>query len=319
MSNPTTPGLGTVFYYPRHSGPRDLVTITRDLADGPFDHLFLTETYTEIFTTAAAMVDAAGDRLTLGTAISNIYFHHPYEMAMAVANLAHLTQGRFVLGVGTGHQEVNVSGLGLDMAKPVTYMREYLDVLRACLDSGGAPVDVTRSGFQVTGLTLPWGKEEAGRVPVILGVLGDPMTRLAATSADGVVLSHATPQRVRQVRELLGPDARIYAIINVVVEESRERGRDRIRPFVSRYTRFPFYRALYERSGVTVAPDGSIGDDGLDQLAIAGPTAYVRERVAEFREAGVDLPVLSPAGALDPQGTEDLRRTYDDFATAIAG
>lgn len=319
MSNDTAPGLGTVFYYPRHTGPRDLVTITRDLADGPFDHLFLTETYTEIFTTAAAMVEAAGDRMTLGTAISNIYFHHPYEMAMAVANLAHLTDGRFVLGLGTGHQEVNVAGLGLDMAKPVTYMREYLDVLQACLRSGGQPVDITRTHFQVTGLTLPWGKEEAARVPLILGVLGDPMTKLAGAATDGVVLSHATPQRVRQVRELLGPDSRIYAIVNVVVDESRDRGRERIRPFVSRYTRFPFYRALYERSGVTLAPDGSIGDDGLDQLAIAGPTSYVRERVLEFREAGVDVPILSPAGALDPQGTEDLRRTYDAFATAIAG
>lgn len=319
MTHDNARSLGTVFYYPRHAGPRDLVTITRDLADGPFDHLFLTETYTEIFTTAAAMVEAAGDRITLGTAVSNIYFHHPYEMAMAVANLAHLTGGRFVLGLGTGHQEVNVAGLGLDMTKPVTYMREYLEVLGACLRSQGEPVDITRTNFQVTGLTLPWGKEEAAQVPVILGVLGDPMTKLAAQAASGVVLSHATPQRVRQVRELLGPDARIYAIINVVVDDSRDRGRERIRPFVSRYTRFPFYRALYERSGVTVEPDGSIGDDGLDQLAIAGPTSYVRERVEEFCEAGVDIPILSPAGALDPQGTEDLRRTYDAFSTAIAG
>lgn len=311
--------LGTIFYYPRHTGPADVVRIARDLREGPFDHLFLTETYQEIFTTAAAMVEAVGDRITLGTAVSNVYFHHPYEMAMAVANLAHLTQSRFVLGIGTGHQEVNVRGLGLDMDKPVTYAREYLDVLRACLRSGGEPVDITRSRFQVTGLTLPWGRRETPRVPVILGVLGDPMARLAAKAGDGVVLSHATPERVRQVREILGPDSRVYAVINVVVDADRMVARERIRPFVSRYTRFPFYRALYEKSGVEVHDDGGIADEGLDKLAIAGPRSYVRERVAAFREAGVDVPILSPAASLDPQGSEDLRAMYGDFAADVVG
>lgn len=318
--------LGTIFYYPRHQGPRDIKKITAEVAGGPFDHIFLTETYSEIFSTAAALTDVVGEKLTLGTAVSNIYFHHPYEMAMAVANVANLTEGRFVLGIGTGHQEVNVAGLGLDMAKPLTYMRHYLHALHACLKSKGAPIQVRNPEFQVTGLPLSWGNQEAATVPVILGALGDPMCRLAASAADGVVLSHASCARAAEVARLLAehrpvgaPKARIYAIVNVLIDESRTRAREAIRPLVSRYTRFPFYQALYRKSGIEIRPDGSLSDAGVDQISIAGPPSYVRERVAEFREAGVDVPILSPAAALDPQGGGDLHRIYAEFASKVAG
>ncbi|MFY1698367.1 MULTISPECIES: LLM class flavin-dependent oxidoreductase [unclassified Solwaraspora] len=321
-----TADLGTIFYYPRHRGPRDLVRISAELAGGPFDHLFLTETYSEIFSTAAALTSVVGPEITLGTAVSNVYFHHPYEMAMAVANVADLTGGRFVLGLGTGHQEVNVAGLGLDMDRPLTYLRRYVEVLRACLTSGGAPIQVRNPSFQVTGLPLPWGHREAADVPLILGALGDPMCKLAGSAADGVVLSHASASRASDVAALLAanrpadaPRAKVYAIVNVIVDESRDRARDIIRPFVSRYTRFPFYRALYQASGVEILPDGSISDAGIDQVAIAGPRSYVRERVAAFREAGVDVPILSPASVLDPQGDGDPARAYAEFAADVAG
>ncbi|MFV2019969.1 LLM class flavin-dependent oxidoreductase [Micromonospora sp. LOL_023] len=318
--------LGTIFYYPRHRGPRDLVRISGELAGGPFDHIFLTETYSEIFSTAAALTSVLGPDITLGTAVSNIYFHHPYEMAMAVANLADLTDGRFVLGLGTGHQEVNVTGLGMDMDRPLTYMRHYVEALRACLTSGGAPIQVRNPSFQVTGLPLPWGHREAARVPIILGALGDPMCKLAGAATDGVVLSHASASRATAVAATLaaqrppGADkATVYAIVNVIVDESRDRAREIIRPFVSRYTRFPFYRALYQASGVEILPDGSISDAGVDQVAIAGPRSYVRERVAALREAGVDVPILSPAAVLDPQGDAEPARVYAEFAADVTG
>lgn len=317
--------LGTIFYYPRHRGPRDIKKITAEIAGGPFDHIFLTETYSEIFTTVAALTDVVDETVTLGTSVSNIYFHHPYEMAMAVANLANLTGGRFVLGIGTGHQEVNVAGLGFDMAKPLTYMRHYVEVLRACLTSRGKPIHVRNPEFQVTGLPLPWGNEEAADVPIILGALGDPMVRLAAAVADGVVLSHASASRVAEVVRVLAdhrpagaPKATVYAIVNVLIDDSRDRAREAIRPLVSRYTRFPFYQALYRKSGIEIRPDGRLSDAGVDQVSFAGPASYIRERVAEFREAGADVVILSPAVALDPQGQADLHRVYADFAATIA-
>src|SRR5690606_25068711 len=186
-------------------------------------------------------------------------------------------------------------------------------------------IQVRNAAFQVTGLPLPWGKQEAAQVPIILGALGDPMVRLAATVADGVVLSHATSSRAADVAHLLAehrpagaPKAKVYAIVNVLIDDSRDRARDAIRPLVSRYTRFPFYQALYRKSGIEIRPDGSLSDAGVDQVSIAGPPSYAQERVAEFREAGVDVVILSPAVALDPQGQADLRRVYADFAATVA-
>ena len=54
----------------------------------------------------------------------------------------------------------------------------------------------------------------------------------------------------------------------------------------------------------------------LDSLAIGGPPEYARERLDEYREAGVDVPILSPIGTL-PRPTPadpDLFATFDGLA-----
>jgi alkanesulfonate monooxygenase SsuD/methylene tetrahydromethanopterin reductase-like flavin-dependent oxidoreductase (luciferase family) len=58
-----------------------------------FTHAVLTEAYTEAMTAVAAAA-AATQRVELVTGIVNIYWRHPYALAMAAANVAAVSGGR---------------------------------------------------------------------------------------------------------------------------------------------------------------------------------------------------------------------------------
>src|SRR5215470_6330071 len=54
----------------------------------------------------------------------------PVLTALSAMALAEYTQGRFVLGIGTGPLDWNKQWHGLEVPKPVARMREYIECLR---------------------------------------------------------------------------------------------------------------------------------------------------------------------------------------------
>src|SRR5262249_18420743 len=62
-----------------------------------------------------------------------IYPRHPVLLGQEALTLADISGGRFRLGIGVSHRPSMLSGLGLDMGRPLEAMREYVAVLRAAL------------------------------------------------------------------------------------------------------------------------------------------------------------------------------------------
>src|SRR5205807_6627263 len=89
------------------------------------------------------------------------------------------TGGRFILGLGTGHREMN-STLGIEMGEPLVRMREVVSALRKSLDGG-------RTGPRV-----------ANRLPIYLAGVSRPMVKLAGEIGDGVIFNFFPPARVKQ-------------------------------------------------------------------------------------------------------------------------
>ncbi len=76
--------------------------------------------------TAITWLAAHTTRLLLGTSVSVLPYRHPLQTARVGANLADLSHGRFVLGVGSGwsQQEYAALGVPFDRRGPIT--DEYL-------------------------------------------------------------------------------------------------------------------------------------------------------------------------------------------------
>ena len=80
----------------------------------------------DIFLAAAA---TRTKRIRLGTAVINLSYHHPFDVAERMAFLDHLAYGRVMLGCGPGVLAPDIQLFGLDPAELRPMMNESLDII----------------------------------------------------------------------------------------------------------------------------------------------------------------------------------------------
>jgi alkanesulfonate monooxygenase SsuD/methylene tetrahydromethanopterin reductase-like flavin-dependent oxidoreductase (luciferase family) len=323
MTKPT----GLAFFQRGLDDAQEFVSLIQDLErNSDFSHAVFTEAYTEAMTAVAAAAQAT-HRVQLMTGIANIYWRHPYTLAMAAANVSAVSNQRFTLGLGTGHQPVNVAGLNYNMSKPVQRMRDYVEVLRECfaIQTPDDFVDVATSTYRASQVRFGW---PGGNVPLVIGALGDHMVRLAGEVADGVVLSLAARARIADVKTLLAEgaaksgrnttDCTISSFVNTVIRDSRDQARPLLRQTIEGYLRLPYYAKAFAPYGYSF--EKGISDAQIDAVGIAGPREYALDWIAEYRELGIELPILSPCGVftLPKPFDTDTQATYRLLADIAA-
>src|ERR1700730_17092928 len=112
-----------------------IVEWTKQAEDAGFDGVFMTEANNDSLACCLGL-GFNTRRITLGTAITNIYLRHPNLLANEASALTEFPGGRFILGLGPGHRPAN-SALGIDMggvADPMKKMRDTVATLRRMLD-----------------------------------------------------------------------------------------------------------------------------------------------------------------------------------------
>jgi alkanesulfonate monooxygenase SsuD/methylene tetrahydromethanopterin reductase-like flavin-dependent oxidoreductase (luciferase family) len=123
----------------------------------------------------------------------------PLALANQAATVGQLSDGRFILGIGTGGYGPGFwASVGMPN-RPVAVMRDYLTVVRALL--AGETVTYDGPALRLREASLALGG--LARVPVYLGALGSQMLRLAGELADGALLNWATTDRIAESRSRL--------------------------------------------------------------------------------------------------------------------
>ncbi len=75
----------------------------------------------------------ATKRIKLGTGIVNVFSRSPGLIAMSAATLDEISEGRFILGIGTSGQRVIEGFHGRAFDKPLTQTRDVIRVVRTLL------------------------------------------------------------------------------------------------------------------------------------------------------------------------------------------
>jgi alkanesulfonate monooxygenase SsuD/methylene tetrahydromethanopterin reductase-like flavin-dependent oxidoreductase (luciferase family) len=249
--------------------------------------------------TTFAVAAATTDRIRLGTSILPIYPIHPVALAAQVLSVEGLAPGRFRLGVGTSHRPMMEGTFGLRMERPLSYLREYLTVLRGLLWEGA----VGHAGPFLTGNgTLPKGIAPP-RTPILMSALRHNAFTLAGEMSDGAI-SWVTPVRylietaipaMERGAETAGRDERppLVAHVSVAMSSDREAARNAFRAQFPIYSKLPFYAAMFADAGYPVTASQEMSDGLVDVLCISGTEAEVRERLLGMREAGLDELIVS--------------------------
>ena len=269
-----------------------------------------------------AAYGAVTGRLGLGNGVVPIYPRHPVAMAQAALTLAELTSGRFRLGIGISHRASMDAMLGVPITDPMTFLREYVAVLRGALGAG--------SDFQGKHFRVRWSLAVPTRPPappIYLAALGPKMCELAGEIADGAILWLTSPEYVRDVarpaiergrqragRTLEGFE--IVAAVPVAVTDDRATALAAFRAELARYVALPFYRAMMEASGLgddvrAYDRDGAVPASMAEALGAVGDAAAARTFVDAYRKAGVTLPAVRPITFPDAPW---YRRTLEDLA-----
>ena len=152
------------------------------------------------FRSAVAILSAVSintNRIHLGTCILNPYTMNPAEIAMAAGTLDELSEGRFILGLSAGASSF-LEWVGLKHDRPVAYLRECVETIRALLDN-----ESTTGGTDF----LKWTEHSSlkfqvkHRVPIYVGGVGPNIQALAGEVADGLLPLLLPPESYFSARD----------------------------------------------------------------------------------------------------------------------
>lgn len=155
----------------------------RDVEAAGFSHLWITDSslharYVYSYLTLAALNSR---RLLLGTGVTHPFTRHPAINVNAIATLDEISEGRAILGVGTGDRPT--AELGFSPARVQT-VREMIDVARRLM--AGETLDYEASTFRLANAHLHYKHRD--RVPIYIACSGPRMLALAGEVADGVIV-----------------------------------------------------------------------------------------------------------------------------------
>ena len=242
------------------------------------DHLVFHRPILEA-TTALAVLAGATDRIRLGSAILNPTLRPVTWLAKHLATLEALAPGRLLLGVGLGGEyEPEFRAAGVDPRTRARRLDEALELLprlmagEAVRHAGAYEVDCP--GLAPAPGALP---------PVLVGGRSEAALRRAARFGDAWLPMWMEPEQVASGRARLAelaaehgrpaPGVALVAFVNA--GEQRLRARAEAADLIRRQYGMPFER--------------------VERWALLGSVEEIAERLAAYREAGVDGFCLSPA------------------------
>lgn len=322
----------------------DQLEIVQEAERLGYDSVWTAEAYGSDAATILGWIAGQTTKIRIGSAIFQIPGRSAAMTAMTAATLDQLSDGRFILGLGTSGPQVSEGWHGVRFGKQLSRTREYVDVLRMAL----ARERVEYHGESID-LPLPDGPGKAlkltiapvqERIPIFIAAIGPKNTQLAAEIADGVIPTLFSPEHVRVIRDEIQAgvdragegktidDVEIAPTVQAFVGDDMTEARNLMRPFLGLYIGGMgsrdknFYNQLVRRYGFEDAAQevqdlylsgkkdeamAALPDDLIDTVALCGPRDVVRERLRAYKDAGVGTLGISPMSWTKDGRIEQLR------------
>ena len=206
--------------------------------------------------------------LKVATGIVNIWTAAAKPVAESFHRINTAYPGRFLLGIGAGHPEAQAQ-----YRKPYEALVSYLDEL----DEYGVPANQR-----------------------VLAALGPRVLKLSAERSAGAHPANATPEHAAQARAIIGPNALLAPVHNVVLTADAQEARAVGRAALDFYFNLTNYVSNWKRLGFTDADVTRPGSDELIDAVIAhGTPEDVAKRLGEYLSAGANHVAILVLGAPD--------------------
>ena len=308
----------------------ETVRYARLAEDAGADSLWTTELGRDAFVPLAAMA-AECKRVRLGTGVAT-YARPPAMTEISAMSMAELTQGRFILGLGTAPPMWNENWHQLTVDKPAKRMREYVEAIRAMWSASPTnSIDYEGDYIKIRDyrriMTPPYPP-----LPVYLAAVQPAMLQLSGAIADGVIANLLnTPQYFTNIvhpnlKKGLASTRRCISDIELCslkvcsVDKNRARARRRARPPIAFYSNLPYFDQVLDPAGFTkeklairaaMAENDVpkmldlVTEDMIDALVLAGTPDEVRKKLESFEGLFETLILYCPMPWLEPEESKD--------------
>jgi 5,10-methylenetetrahydromethanopterin reductase len=251
-------------------------------------------------------------QIRVGSAAINVFTRGAGLIAVTWATLAEAAPGRVVLGLGVG-SEMPLNQQGYTVDHPVARLREVVEGVRAAWTAEAA---ISSSGTHVRFQDLMLEVRPAPPPAIYLCVSGPRALTLAGQIADGVVLdAFLEPSFAQHARGLLDQGSgsqrfsgELAGALIVSLAPNLGDAAAALRPLLVKYlVNFPelarvsgfdpeLVASLRARALSDGEPEASqlITDEMVAAHSLCGPASACRDRLAEYRAAGYELPILFP-------------------------
>jgi 5,10-methylenetetrahydromethanopterin reductase len=278
---------------------------------------------------------AVTGKIKVGSGVINNWTRNIGLLAATFLTLDDLAPGRIICGIGAWWDPL-AKNVGIDRSKPLTAMRETVEILRRLLNMES----VTYHGefVHVTDIELDvvHGRREPRSVPIMIGATGPQMLELTGEIADGVVLNYCVPPEYNdQALELLAKGAHKAGrpledldrpqLVVCSVDEDAEKAIDTTRELLTQYLAQQPHIAkasgvsrdvvnkIQEILGWPATKDQIqkakhlVPEDLIHRITASGTPEQARAKVAEYRAHGCTCPILYPVGG-------NVKKMIDTFA-----
>ncbi len=272
--------------------------------------------------------------LRIANGVIPVQTRTPIVYGQAAATLAHLSSGRFALGLGLSSEIIVGQWHGLPFAPSIQQMREAVQIIR--MTAAGERVNFEGRFYRLKNFRL------AIPVPVAppriyLAALGPKMCELAGEVADGVLLNWIPPSAVpasmshveagakRAGRSAADVDIAVY--VRTCVTDDREPVLETLARDITGYAIVDAYGRFFAECGFAEEVEAvnaawkagdragavkGISERVLEGLGAVGPADFCRERMAAFAKTGA-TPVVLPFAPPGSAARESMLRTFRTF------
>ncbi len=306
---------------------RDAVERARRAEDLGFEAIFFADSQMNNVDPYQLMAICAlrTKKIRFGTAVTNMVYRDPTITANSFATLNEISQGRAIIGLGTGDGPI------YSLGRTATKLAEFekgLRVIRDLLHDHGVEVAKTKERSSGGRVSLKVGKRP---VPLYISAEGPKTLRVAGRTCDGVILGCGFDAQVlKWAREQIAAGAveerrspreiDIMPAGMICVDDDGDLARKRVRSRMANRAHHNFRFTMEtvpesERAGVDrfmkgfdiskpieerVDPD-LVTDYLLQRFTIAGTPGECANKIKRLEAAGIHRVLLTPPNAIYDQ------------------
>lgn len=278
---------------------------------------------------------AVSERIKIGSGVINNWTRNIGLLASTYLTLDDLAPDRIICGIGAWWDPL-AKNVGIDRRKPLTAMRETVEVLRRLLNLERVTYHGEFVHVDEIELDVVHGRREPRNVPIMIGATGDKMMEMTGEIADGVVLNYCVPPEYNdRAMELLEKGAKKAGrtldevdrpqLVVCSVDHDREKAIDSTRELLTQYLAQQPHIA--KASGVSQEVVNEIQsilgwpatkeqiqqakhlvpEELIDRITASGTPEEAHSKVEEYRKHGCTSPILYSAGG-------DVKLLIDTFS-----